>query len=209
MIRLLVVAAVVLGINVIPAFAPPTWTVLVYFRITYNLPVWPLAFVGALSAAAGRSVLAAASHLLGSHLPRERRDNLEALGTTLSGSRGVIASLALFAVSPVPSNTLFEAAGIAKARLAPLAAAFAAGRLVSYGLSLLTASAVEGRFHDILAGGVTSTRAILLGVASLAGLVVFIRIDWIDVIDGVRGWLARRRGEQPPPSIRLALRQET
>lgn len=43
-----------------------------------------------------------------------------------------MAGLALFAVSPVPSAQLFEAAGLMSVRLLPLTAAFFVGRTVSY-----------------------------------------------------------------------------
>jgi hypothetical protein len=36
------VAAVVLGVNLLPAFGPPTWAVLVWFEVTHDLdPVAP------------------------------------------------------------------------------------------------------------------------------------------------------------------------
>jgi hypothetical protein len=43
----LVVAAIVFGLNLLPAFAPPTWTVLVYFRVSNRLAIAPLVLVGA------------------------------------------------------------------------------------------------------------------------------------------------------------------
>jgi hypothetical protein len=35
-VELVIVAAVVFGINLLPAFGPPTWAVLVYFRFRYG-----------------------------------------------------------------------------------------------------------------------------------------------------------------------------
>jgi membrane protein YqaA with SNARE-associated domain len=206
--HLLVISGVVLAINLLPAFAPPTWAVLVYFQITYRLPIAPVALVGAFSATVGRYGLAIASRSLGTRLPRRRRENLEALGTTLSSNRGMLASLVLFALSPLPSNTLFEAAGLARVRLAPLLAAFCAGRVVSYTVYMAAASKVEGGIRDIISGGITSTRSIVLGLLGVVGLVALVLIDWIDVIDRARAWLARRRGEPVPPSIRPQLGDE-
>lgn len=195
--HLLVVAGVVLGVNLLPAFAPPTWAVLVYFRITFGLPIFAIALVGALSAAVGRTVLARSFRFLGTRLPQRRRENLEALGTTLSSSRGLLGSLLLFAASPIPSNTLFEAAGLARARLGPLVAAFCAGRLVSYSVSLALASSVAGSLHDIITGGFNSPGAIAGGLAGVAGLVIMVRVDWNDAIDHARAWLADRTSHRP------------
>ena len=208
MSHLLVVAGVVVLVNLLPAFAPPTWAVLVYFRITDDLPIPVMVVVGAFSACVGRYGLAMAFRTFGSRLPSKRRDNLEALGTTLSSTRGLLGALLLFAVSPVPSNTLFEAAGLARVRLGPLVAAFGAGRLVSYSLYLAVASRVAGNIHDIIGEGLASPQAIAVGLLGLASLAAVVFINWIDVIDRARAWIAHRRGRPAPPSIRQQLGPE-
>jgi hypothetical protein len=54
----------------------------------------------------------------------------------------------------------------------------------------------------VIAGGVSSPKAIAFGLLGLVSLVVLVRVDWISVIDRVREWGARRRGRPAPPSIR-------
>lgn len=56
----LAAAAVVLGVNLLPAFGPPTWAVAVFYRLTGHLAVVPLVLIGAVRAAAGRLLLAVA-----------------------------------------------------------------------------------------------------------------------------------------------------
>jgi hypothetical protein len=209
MSQILVIAAAVFGINVLPAFGPPTWSVLAYFRITDGTPIWVLVVVGTLAAAAGRYVLAVGFRSFGSHLRSKRRESLEALGATLSGPRGLLGTMALFAVSPVPSNTLFEAAGLAHVRLGPLLTAFGAGRLVSYSVSLVSVSAAGGGIRHLITGGVSSPRAIALGILGLVALVVLVRVDWVTVIDRVRARIAHRNGEPAPASIREQLSRAT
>src|SRR5438477_600461 len=46
-------------INLMPAFMPPTWSVLALFRITTGAPLLPLTVGGAAASAAGRVALAA------------------------------------------------------------------------------------------------------------------------------------------------------
>ncbi len=41
----LIVAAVVLGVNLLPAFGPPTWAILVFYRLNMHLPVVGLVLV--------------------------------------------------------------------------------------------------------------------------------------------------------------------
>lgn len=49
---------VVFAVNLLPAFGPPTWAVLVFFSIDFDLPVAGLVLGGALAAASGRFLLA-------------------------------------------------------------------------------------------------------------------------------------------------------
>ncbi len=53
-----VALAVIFAVNLLPAFGPPTWAVLVFFSLDFDLPAVPLVLGGALAAAAGRLVLA-------------------------------------------------------------------------------------------------------------------------------------------------------
>ncbi len=84
----------------------------------------PLVLIGALAAAAGRLALAVAfSHLRG-HVSARQTANLEAAGKVLNRDRKrSFAGLALFALSPLPSAQLFEAAGLVGVALVPLTAA--------------------------------------------------------------------------------------
>jgi hypothetical protein len=108
---LLVLAGVVLGVNVLPAFGPPTWAVLVFFRLQSNLAAVPLVLIGAAAAACGRLVLAYGSRAFRSRLSEPRMDNLEAVRDAVGGSRRrAAAGLGLFALSPLPSAQLFVAA---------------------------------------------------------------------------------------------------
>jgi hypothetical protein len=69
----LLAAACIFGVNLLPAFGPPTWAVLVFFSLNFGLAAPPLVLVGALAAASGRLVLAATSRRFRSRFSRERR----------------------------------------------------------------------------------------------------------------------------------------
>ena len=177
----LLAVGAIFGVNLLPAFGPPTWAVLVFFRLNSDLPAVPLVLLGALAAASGRLVLAAGTRRFRSRFSAERRKNLEAAEHALAGSRGkAIAGLGLFALSPVPSAQLFVAAGLLTVPLIPLTAAFFAGRLVSYSLYVGAASAAKESFGSILGEAFSSPLGIALQVAMLAGLVLLLRFDWAE-----------------------------
>lgn len=192
----LLMAAVVLGLNLLPAFAPPTWTVLVFFRLRYDIPAVPLIVVGAASAATGRLLLASAFRHLGSRLPERRRTDLEAVGAALTERRrGRWGVLALFLVSPLPSTQLFEAAGLTpQIRLVPVTLAFFAGRLVTYSLYVGGATLAEDTLSAILAEGVLSPWAIALQLVLLALLVAFVVTPWARIL----GADPRAQSRRPP-----------
>lgn len=179
----LVLVAVVFGVNLLPAFGPPTWAVLVFFRLNQDLAAVPLVLVGALAAASGRLVLAQASRRMRSRLPARNVANLEAARHAIEGGRGrALAGLALFALSPVPSAQLFIAAGLLNVRLMPLTVAFFAGRIVSYSIYVAVASAVAGSLGAVLTDALRSPLGIALQVVFLLMLVALVRVDWARVL---------------------------
>jgi membrane protein YqaA with SNARE-associated domain len=188
----LLVLATIFGINLLPAFGPPTWAVLVFFRLNSDLPAVPLVLLGALAAASGRLVLAATTRRFRSRFSAERRENLEAAEEVLVGSSGkALAGLGLFALSPVPSAQLFIAAGLLTVPLVPLTVAFFAGRLVSYSIYVAAATAARDSLGAVLGDAFGSPLGIALQLAMLAGLVLLLRFDWA-------GTLRRRSAKRAP-----------
>jgi uncharacterized membrane protein YdjX (TVP38/TMEM64 family) len=181
----------VFAVNLLPAFGPPTWAVLVFFKLRYDLPVVPMVIGGALCAASGRLLLAQASRHLRRRLSAERREHLSAAADALTGDRRrSVGALGLFALSPVPSAQLFVAAGLLDLRLLRLTGAFFAGRLVSYAIYVSGAAFARESLGDVLGDAFASPIGIALQLAMLLGIVVLLRIDWASR-------LARRRQTRP------------
>jgi membrane protein YqaA with SNARE-associated domain len=180
----LLVAAVVFGVNLLPAFGPPTWSILVFFRLRSDLNPVALVLIGALAAGCGRYLLAEACRHLRGHLSERRTANLAAAKGALTSSRfGSLAGLALFAISPIPSAQLFEAAGLMDVSLLPLIAMFFTGRLVSYSLYVAGASAVKDtNLGKMFAASLTSPVGIAVQVAMLGAVVALTHIDWAKVV---------------------------
>jgi membrane protein YqaA with SNARE-associated domain len=206
MAEYLLIAAVVFGVNLLPAFGPPTWAILVLFRLNSHVLAVPLVLVGAISAASGRLLLATLSRRCRSRLSEKRRANLEAARDLFAGSRTKgLAALGLFALSPIPSAQLFIAAGLLDIALIPLTAAFFAGRLVSYSIYVSAASLADHHFGDLLRDSLTSPLGVTLQVLMLAALVGLVRVDWTKVIrwlenHGPSGPRSRRGRAHPSPS---------
>lgn len=180
----LILFAIVLGVNLMPAFGPPTWSIIVLYGFNSDLPVPAIVAIGALAAALGRYGLAHGTRLLRRWVSDKTRANLEAAKAALEKNkrRGVLA-LGLFALSPVPSAQLFEAAGLAGVRLLPFTLAFFAGRLVSYSIYAGSAKAVEHlTIAETFREALTSPLGIGLQVAMLAALVALAKVDWTKLL---------------------------
>lgn len=175
----LVTFTCVFAANLLPAFGPPTWALLVFFKLQYDLPIVPMVLVGAFCAASGRLVLAHASGHFRHRLSARRREGLDAAAAALTANRRRSAgALGLFALSPVPSAQLFVAAGLLDLPLVRLTAAFFAGRLASYTLYVTGAALAHERLGAVLGEAFDSPVAIGLQILMLLGLVVLLRIDW-------------------------------
>lgn len=179
----LLLAAAVLGVNLMPAFGPPTWAVLVLFHLNGDYRLSALVVVGAVCAASGRWALAHATRRFARWLPQRWRENAEAAGERLGEHRGrSFAGLALFALSPLPSAQLFEAAGLMRVRLLPLTAAFFLGRIVSYTIYASGAQAFsETDLGEVLLASLTSPWGVLLQLVMIAAIIMLGRIDWRQV----------------------------
>jgi membrane protein YqaA with SNARE-associated domain len=175
----LLVAPVTILVNAIPVFAPPTWVVMAYFHVARGLLVWPLAAVGAVTAAAGRGLLALGIRAGGERVvPATWRANTRALAAVIRARKmWSLPTLALFLLSPVPSG-LFIAAGIGRAPLRPILACFAVGRFVSFVIWVSAADAAVASLRELLAPKLGAGMATTAQLAGLVVLIVVMRIDW-------------------------------
>jgi uncharacterized membrane protein YdjX (TVP38/TMEM64 family) len=171
---------IVLGVNMMPAFGPPTWSIIVLYGLGTQMPIAAIILTGALAAALGRFALAHAFRMLGRRVPARIRSNLAAARDALErNKRGGLLALGLFALSPLPSAQLFEAAGLARVRLAGFTAAFFAGRLVSYSIYAVTAKGIQKTsVGDQFLKTFTSPASIAIQLLMIAALVALMRVDW-------------------------------
>ncbi|HWU31562.1 MAG TPA: hypothetical protein VN108_01740 [Marmoricola sp.] len=183
----LAAVAIVFAVNLMPVLGPPTWAVLILLMLNWHLNAATLVILGAIGAGGGRYVLALASRALRHKVGERRRQNLRAAQEALTGHKlGAVAGIGLFALSPLPSAQLFEAAGILELPLVPLTTAFFAGRIVSYSIYVSSASLAAKHYGSVISSALTSPTGIALQVAMLVALVLLAEVDWRSVITRLR-----------------------
>ena len=137
---------VVFVLNVLPAFAPPTWTTMSFIGLAIpNIDVLLLASVAAVAATCGRIVLAKLSRILVRQrlLTEQSRRNVDAIRIGIEEQRAMTVGTFLgYSLSPLPSNYLFIAYGLTSLPIAFLSVPFFIGRFVSYAFWTRTASTI-------------------------------------------------------------------
>jgi uncharacterized membrane protein YdjX (TVP38/TMEM64 family) len=177
----LIAGLVIVLANLVPAFAPPTWAILVFFTMKHELNPVGLVMLGVVSATTGRTILAMSFRKMRAWLPKGYVANMENLGTFIvKNSKRAMGLVALFFLSPISSAQLFEAAGIIKEiKLKPLLLAFAGGRLVSYSIYVSGATALKATsLGAIFKREITSPVAIIVQVLFVLALVALGNVKW-------------------------------
>ena len=175
----LVLFAIVFGINLLPAFGPPTWAVLVFARLHWHLNPVALVVLGAIAAMSGRYLLARAARHFKDRMPERLQSNLEDAKTRIERKRvGAVALFGIFVISPLPSAQLFLAAGLLDLPLGLLTVAFFFGRLVSYSLYVSAATLADQHLGNILGKVFGSPWSIALQVLLLVAVCVLPFLNW-------------------------------
>ena len=187
------ISLLLLGINAAPLLMPPSWIVLVsFYSLDSSLDPAVLAMAGATGATAGRFVLKRISTAFRRFVDDERRSNLDTIGSFLGRKRyGYAVASFLFAVSPLPSNMLFVAYGMMRAKNAGIYVGFWLGRALAYYVMLSISEIVLVPFLQLF-----EDRLVGVLVADAAGVgvvVLFMSVDWRLLIAERRFRLIRPR----------------
>ena len=167
-----------IGINAAPILMPPTWSVLSsFFALDSSLDPLLLALVGATGATIGRLILKNLSGFFRRFVGKEQKSNLDAIGNFLNRKKfGYVLTSFLFAATPLPSNMLFVAYGMMKAKSIGLYFGFWVGRLLSYYIMITISSVVLTPFLELF-----EDKIIGILVADIVGIgvvVIFTCINW-------------------------------
>lgn len=184
MTNLLALFATIFLLNVMPAFAPPTWMVMSWVgfsRPDANPEL--LAGVAACAATLGRLVLARLScTLVRNRWMREAdRQNVDVVRAGLEERKGMTVGLMLaYAFSPFPSNYIFIAYGLTGMRLWLIGVPFFIGRWISY-LTWTHIAQIGARYLDEeteIDGAYMGVYFVVSQVVFLALVYGFAKVDW-------------------------------
>jgi len=167
-----------IGVNAAPLLMPPTWIILSsFFVLDQSFDPLVLSLVGATGATIGRFLLKIISGYFRKVVGNQQKSNLDTIGDFLNHKKfGYVLSSFLFAATPLPSNMLFIAYGLMRAKSVGLYLGFWLGRVLSYYVMITISKIVltpfielfENRYIGILA-------ADILGIAVV---IFFTCIDW-------------------------------
>lgn len=200
---LLVLIAVIFGLNLMPAFAPPTWMVMSW--VGFSLPEANpalLALAAACAATTGRLVLAQMAFALVRQrwMREDDRRNIDVVGQWLERRKSLTVGFMLaYAFSPFPSNYLFIACGLTGMRLWTIGLPFFAGRLISYFVWTHLAQLGSRYLDTDLGRAYFGLYFVLSQLLLLAAVYLFTKLDWVCLLHERRlRWRRSRKLSSPP-----------
>ena len=167
-----------IGINAAPILMPPTWIVLSsFFALDSSLDPLLLALVGATGATIARFFIKRISGFFRRFVGKEQESNLDTIGNFLNKKKfGYTLTSFLFAATPLPSNMLFVAYGMMRAKSIGLYIGFWCGRLVSYYIMITISHAVLTPFLQLFEDRLIGI--IAADIVGIGSVVFFTCINW-------------------------------
>ncbi len=190
----LILFLVAAGFAMVPLPLFPSWVVVAYMVVQFDLRLWLAILVGALGTTLGRVVLVAVSRVAGHRmLGRWSRENLEYLHGKLENAAGDLGIAVLLGASPPPAGVLFILAGLMRIQLWLVAISVFVGRTIGYWISVGGTSLAAEPLADRLRG-VVGPWSVVLAVAGVAGILVLaLRIDYRALLEDRKFRLHRGR----------------
>jgi len=167
-----------IAVNAAPILMPPTWIILSsFFALDASLDPFLLALVGATGATIGRFFLKRISGFFRRFVGKEQESNLDAIGNFLNKKKfGYTLTSFLFAATPLPSNMLFVAYGMMRAKSIGLYIGFWCGRLVSYYIMITISEAVLAPLLQLFEDRITGI--IVADIIGIGAVIFFTCINW-------------------------------
>jgi len=180
----LVVFLAALAVDTIPVFAPPAWTLLIFFVIKFHLNPWVAVIIGVSGSTLGRYLLSLYIPKVSSRLINRREDqNLRYIGEKL-GQRAWIAAgfVFLYTLTPLSTTALFTAVGIARVNSWYIFLSFFCGRLITDGALVYTGKYAATNLSDLIRGQF-SWQSVAVIASALVIIAVVLFIDWRQLLE--------------------------
>lgn len=190
----LVLFLIAAGFAMIPLPLFPSWVIVAYMVVEYDLRLVPAILIGALGTTLGRLILVMVSRVAGERmLGSWSRGNLEYLHGKLESAAGDLGIAVLLGSSPPPAGVLFILAGLMRVQLWLVAASVFVGRTIGYFISVggtsLAAEPLANQLRDVI-----GPWSVVVAVAIIAAvLVLALRIDYRALIEDRKFRLHRGR----------------
>jgi hypothetical protein len=190
---LLAAYAVIFVINLVPAFMPSSWMVMSFFYIQYDLPLLPLTLIGAIVSGCGRYCLSKESTWVKRTFMRRQARDLDEMGAFLEERKRWLApTVAAYSLTPLPTNTLFVAAGLAEVNLFWVLIGFWSARMVADTFFVWTTDQVFTSLGDVFSGLYGNWLGILVQLLSVTSILLLYMLPWAR-------WLRRLMAPQGSP----------
>jgi membrane protein YqaA with SNARE-associated domain len=167
-----------------PAFMPPTWVILSFIYVNYNLLFLPTLVLGVIAATSGRIVLALiARKWFKRFLPEKFVNNYIYLGRYLKNHEKLTIPVVFgYAFSPLSSNSLFIVAGLSNLNLKIIAVSFFIGRLITYSFWITTSNRLAHRLDDIFVGNFSNIGTFIGALVSLCIVFIIGKVKWSKIL---------------------------
>ncbi|MCV0431309.1 hypothetical protein [Nitrosopumilus sp.] len=169
---------VLIGVNASPILMPPSWIILTsFYLLDPALNIIILSMVGATGATLGRFILKQISVIFRRFVAEEQKSNLDVIGDYLNQKKyGYVIASFLFGATPLPSNMLFIAYGLMRAKSLGIYIGFWFGRTISYIVMIYSGNAVLTPFLELFEDRLTGI--LLIDGAGIGLIILFASINW-------------------------------
>jgi membrane protein YqaA with SNARE-associated domain len=168
-----------MAVDMTPVFAPPAWTVMVFFLVKFDLNPWIVLILGVTGSTLGRYFFSLyVPKVSDKFLKRGKNEELQFVGEKLGGKLWrTWVFVFIYTLTPLSTTALFTAAGLARINPLHTLPPFFIGKFISDAIMILTGRYLTSGSGDILHNLLSpkSLIALGLGVIVLGGLLF---IDW-------------------------------
>jgi membrane protein YqaA with SNARE-associated domain len=172
-----------MGVDLIPVFAPPAWTVMVFFLVKFRLNPWLVLVLGVCGSTLGRYFFSLYIPKVSDRIIKRRKnEELEFVGKKLGGTLWKTWLFVLiYTLLPLSTTALFTAAGLARIKPLHTLPPFFVGKFASDALMIMTGKYLASNSGNFLQSLLTPKTLItlLLGLVVL-GAVLF--VDWFALL---------------------------
>ena len=179
----LAVFAAALAVDLIPVFAPPAWTAMVFFLVKFDLNPWGVLVAGVIGSTLGR-------YLFSLYIPkvsakiikRQKNEELEFVGKKLGDTLWKTwLFVFIYTITPLSTTALFTAAAMAKVKPLHLIPPFFCGKFISDAIMILAGQRAAMNLKDLI-HGTFSPKGIISLVLGLGIVFAFLFVDWRELL---------------------------